>query len=68
MWKLVPKTGFVKISHGLNVVPEYYNVIATSAGAANFSFVTADSQYIYIHYNTAPTSGTDNLSWNWIAQ
>lgn len=57
-----------KISHGLNAVPEYYNVIATSAGAANFSFVTADSQYIYIHYNTAPPSGTDNLSWNWIAQ
>ena len=57
-----------RISHGFNAVPEYFNVIATSAAAANISFVTADNQFLNINYTTAPPSGTNNLSWNWLVQ
>jgi hypothetical protein len=57
-----------KIPHGLNAVPEYFNVLAISPAAANISYVTADIQFLYIHYNTAPPSGTNNLSWNWLIQ
>ena len=62
-------TTFVfRISHGFNAIPEYFNVIATSAAAANISFVTADNQFLYINYTVAPPSGTNNLSWNWMVQ
>jgi hypothetical protein len=57
-----------KISHGLNAVPEYFNVIATSAVAANISYVTADNEFIYINYITPPSAGINNLSWNWMVE
>ena len=57
-----------KIPHGFGALPEYYNVMATSAAAANISFVTADNQFLYINYTIAPPSGTNNLSWNWMVE
>jgi hypothetical protein len=51
-----------------NTTVQLFNVIATSAAAANISFVTADNQILNINYTTAPPSGTNNLSWNWLVQ
>lgn len=56
------------IEHRLGVTPSFFNVIATSAAAGGFRYVSADDTYIYIHYSVAPPSGTNNLSWNWMAQ
>ncbi len=56
------------IPHSLGSVPSYFNVIATSESAANFSYVTADANAIYVHYSTSPDPGKGNLSWNWMVK
>lgn len=53
------------IVHGLNTIPSYYNVIATSPDAANISYITADAINISVHYASPPVAGTNNLSFNW---
>ncbi len=53
------------IAHGLSAKPSYYNVIATSAAAANFNYVSADAANIYVNYYLPPSAGNNNLSWNW---
>jgi len=53
------------IPHGLNTTPSYFNVIATSPDAGGFRYVTADATNLYINYFLAPSTGTNNLSWNW---
>lgn len=54
------------IPHTVGTIPSYFNINATSAAAANFSYVTADANFIYINYTVAPIAGTNNLSWNWL--
>lgn len=56
------------IAHNLNSVPSYFNVISTSEGAANFSYVTADDHAIYIHYSSPPDPAKGILSWNWMVK
>ncbi len=53
------------IPHGLPDAPSYFNVVPTSQEAANISYVTANSTFLFIHYTTPPSAGTGNLSWNW---
>lgn len=53
------------IPHGLSSTPSYFNVIPTSADAANISYITADATSIIVHYLAPPIIGIDNLSWNW---
>jgi hypothetical protein len=53
------------IPHGLGAKPSYFNVIATSATAANFNYVSADAVNIYVNYYLPPSAGTNNISWNW---
>ncbi|MCR8558138.1 glycoside hydrolase family 55 protein [Mucilaginibacter sp. BJC16-A38] len=55
------------VAHGLSGVSSasYVNVTGRSAAAANISWVDIDTTNIYIHYNTAPVTGTNNLIWNW---
>jgi hypothetical protein len=54
------------IPHSLGSAPSYFNVIATSAAAANISYVTANASNLVIHYVQPPAvSNADNLSWNW---
>jgi hypothetical protein len=53
------------IPHGLSAMPSYFNVLAGSRDAANISFVTADANYLVIHYTLPPPAGTDNLSYTW---
>jgi len=54
------------IAHGLSVTPAFFNVVPTSEAAANFSYLTADSSNVYIHYKIPPEPGAENLSWNWL--
>lgn len=54
------------VPHGLGSLPSYYNINATSYAAADFSYVTADINFIHIYYKEAPISGINNLSWNWL--
>lgn len=56
------------IPHGLGTTPTYWNAVAISAAAGNISYVTANSTNIIVFYSVAPASGTNNLSWNWIAR
>lgn len=56
------------IPHGIGKIPSYYNVNATSLAAAGFRYITADDTNIYIHYATPPNTGSNNLSWTWMAQ
>lgn len=55
------------ISHGLPVAPDAVVVTAGSADADGDFFVTSDADDITITYGTAPTSDTDNLTWNWLS-
>jgi hypothetical protein len=57
-----------KIIHTLNEIPAYFTAQATSADAAHISYITADNQYIYIHYQNPPPVGRNNLSWVWSAE
>jgi hypothetical protein len=57
-----------KIPHELGTAPGYFNVIATSAAAANISYINADNQDLIIYYTTPPPAGPKNLSWNWFVQ
>jgi hypothetical protein len=54
------------IPHGLGITPAYYNIVATSADAGDFSYINADANFLYIHYKIAPNAGSNNLSWNWL--
>ena len=56
---------FYLIPHGMGTTPAYYNVIATSAAAGSFSYVTADNTNLIIYYSTPPPAGANTLSWNW---
>jgi hypothetical protein len=57
-----------KIVHTLGTTPAYFMAQATSQDAANINYITADNQYIYIHYVNPPPSGRSNLSWVWTAE
>lgn len=56
------------IPHGFNNIPTWFNAIATSASSANISYVTATATHIIVHYSIPPSSGNNNLSWNWSAK
>ena len=56
------------IAHGLGTTPSYFNAVANNAATANVQYITADSTNITVHYGSAPASGTDNLTWTWIAK
>ena len=53
------------VPHGLGSIPAYYQVTVTSRDAANVSYVTADNNFLIIHYSSPPSVGNNNLSWNW---
>jgi len=55
------------IPHGLGVTPTYARADAKNAASAGIQFVTWDATNIIITYSVAPASGTNNLSWGWIA-
>lgn len=55
------------IPHGLGVIPSYYAVTPTSAIAAALSAMSADANNIIVNFLIAPTVGTNNLTWGWMA-
>jgi len=55
------------IPHGLGVTPTYARADAKNSATAGIQFVTWDATNIIITYSVAPASGTNNLSWGWIA-
>lgn len=56
------------IPHTLGVNPSYFNVVAISQAAGNIAYITSNSTNITVYYSVAPITGTNNLSWNWIAK
>ena len=56
------------IAHGLVSTPSKVLVTPMTADAAGDFYVTADADYIYINYKTAPPSGTDNVKVSWYAE
>jgi hypothetical protein len=56
------------IPHGLGQAPVYFNAVPTSSDAANIRYISANASDIIVHYGTAPSTGTNNLSWNWEAR
>lgn len=72
----IPKTGIstqsgngilttFNIPHGLGVTPSFKMVQAGSVDAANILYITADVTNIIVNYSVAPSSGTNNLIFNW---
>jgi hypothetical protein len=55
-----------QIAHGLSSTPDAWTVHATSDAASGISHSTADSTNITIVYDTAPPSGTDNITVNYL--
>jgi len=55
------------IAHGLGATPSYFNVVPINAASAGISYQTADATNITIVYTVAPASGTNNLSFKYIA-
>lgn len=55
------------IPHGLGAIPGSYQVMPASSDAAGVSFVEADSDNLIVHYASAPSTGSNNLSWTWSA-
>ena len=55
------------ITHGLGQNPAYVSIQAgsTAADGSLIRFITANTTTITITYKTAPTSGTNNLTWYW---
>ena len=56
------------IAHGLVSTPNKVIVTPCSADASGSFYVTVDDTYIYVNYNTAPPSGTDNVCLYWEAE
>jgi len=56
------------IAHGLATTPNKYFVTPCSANASGGFYVTADSNNLYVNYNTAPPSGTNNVVLCWYAE
>jgi Pectate lyase superfamily protein len=58
------------IPHGLGVSPTSYQVTPASIGAGNakVKFVTVDATNINVTFETAPVSGTNNVSLHWKAE
>ncbi|MEB2492980.1 hypothetical protein SOP93_17640 [Peribacillus frigoritolerans] len=58
------------IPHGLGIVPSFFQVTLSSldAGTAGIKFVTADATNLTVTFNTAPITGTNNVSLNWKAE
>lgn len=56
----------ISIAHGLSGVSSTSNVFVTAknAASAGFSYVTTDATNLNIVYSVAPTSGTNNLSFD----
>jgi len=57
-----------KIPHKLATTPSKVLVMPGSKDASGSFYVTADSQYIYVNYSTAPPSGTNNVVLYWYAE
>jgi hypothetical protein len=55
------------ISHGYSGVPVMWLVTPASTDAKGEQYTTADGTNITVHYTTAPASGTNNLTFNWMA-
>ncbi|MED3562246.1 hypothetical protein [Bacillus xiapuensis] len=58
------------IAHGLSATPTYYQVTpATSdAGTAGVKFVIADATNLTVYFNSAPPTGTNNITLRWKAE
>jgi len=56
----------VKFEHGMHTTPKTVIVIPNSQDAAGFKYAYADGTYVYIVYDTAPPTGTDNLKYSYI--
>lgn len=54
-------------AHGLTAAPTSVVVSAGSADADGDFFVTHDATNVTVTYATAPVTGTNNLTWNWLA-
>ena len=55
------KSTAIRIAHGLDAKPDWWNVQAASLEAANILFVNADEEYLIIHYQNPPKAGKENL-------
>jgi parallel beta-helix repeat protein len=60
-------TKVFNIAHGLATTPTYANAIATSSDANGQPVITKDGTNIIVTYNMAPLTGTNNLTWLWVA-
>jgi len=58
------KTTF-KISHNLGANPEFGVLSPITDDASGISFISRDSSEITVHYDTPPTSGSDNIQISW---
>jgi parallel beta-helix repeat protein len=58
------------ISHGMGVTPKLFFVQAASpdAGTAGIKYIVADANFITVYFNTAPITGTNNVTLNWVAE
>jgi len=56
----------IQFEHGMQSTPQTVIVIPNSLDAAGFKHAYADDTYVYIVYDTAPPSGTDNLKYSYI--
>ena len=53
------------IPHGLGSTPSAWTVEPTSDDASGYSHSTADATNITVEFDTAPPSGTDNVTFNY---
>ncbi len=56
------------IAHGLVAEPNKVTVTPATSDAAGDFYITKDATNIYVNYNTAPASGTDNVVLLWEAE
>lgn len=58
------------IAHGLSATPSFFNATAASAaaGTAGIKYIIADATNLTIYFNSAPASGTNNVTIKWKAE
>lgn len=56
------------IAHGLVSTPSNVQITPMSSDASGSFYVTVDATNIYVHYITAPASGTNNVVLSWYAE
>jgi hypothetical protein len=62
------ETTVFKIPHSLGTEPSATMVQPLSEDSGGVAFVEEDEDFVYVHYDTPPPAGSQNIGWNYLVR